>query len=113
MRMRSLITPSVLERQINQIRIASPKIVTSSQNIQGQWATWRPRLRQGWVGHPGAGCDLCSLVSSSSRVNCMIRVQVEEIAKIKLPDLNTVKLQSAMNTVMGTAKNMGIEVEDA
>lgn len=43
----------------------------------------------------------------------MIRVQVEEIAKIKLPDLNTVKLQSAMNTVMGTAKNMGIEVEDA
>ena len=33
--------------------------------------------------------------------------QVEEIAKIKLPDLNTNKLQSAMNTVMGTAKNMG------
>ena len=38
--------------------------------------------------------------------------QVEEIAKIKLPDLNTNKLQSAMNTVMGTAKNMGITVED-
>ena len=33
--------------------------------------------------------------------------QIEEIAKIKLPDLNTNKLQSAMNTVMGTAKNMG------
>jgi len=38
--------------------------------------------------------------------------QVEEIAKIKLPDLNTNKLQSAMNTVMGTAKNMGIAVVD-
>ena len=38
--------------------------------------------------------------------------QVEEIAKIKLPDLNTNKIQSAMNTVMGTAKNMGITVED-
>jgi large subunit ribosomal protein L11 len=38
--------------------------------------------------------------------------QVEEIAKIKLPDLNTNKLQSAMNTVMGTAKNMGIAVTD-
>jgi len=36
--------------------------------------------------------------------------QVEEIAKIKMPDLNTNKLQSAMNTVMGTAKNMGIVV---
>merc|ERR1719230_1446445 len=39
--------------------------------------------------------------------------QVEEIAKIKLPDLNTNKIQSAMNTVMGTARNMGIVVEDA
>ena len=38
--------------------------------------------------------------------------QVEEIAKIKLPDLNTNKLQSAMNTVGGTARNMGIEIKD-
>jgi len=38
--------------------------------------------------------------------------QVEEIAKIKMPDLNTNKLQSCMNTVMGTAKNMGIVVVD-
>merc|ERR1719327_1667020 len=37
--------------------------------------------------------------------------QVEEIAKIKLPDLNTNKLSSAMNTVMGTAKNMAITIE--
>ena len=36
--------------------------------------------------------------------------QIEEIAKIKMPDLNTNKLQSCMNTVMGTAANMGIEV---
>ena len=33
--------------------------------------------------------------------------QVEEIAKVKLPDLNTNKIASAMNTVIGTAKNMG------
>ena len=38
--------------------------------------------------------------------------QVEEIAKIKMPDLNTNKLQSAMNTVMGTAKNMAVTIED-
>jgi large subunit ribosomal protein L11 len=37
--------------------------------------------------------------------------QVEEIAKIKLPDLNTTKLSSAMNTVMGTAKNMAITID--
>jgi large subunit ribosomal protein L11 len=37
--------------------------------------------------------------------------QVEEIAKIKLPDLNATKTSSAMNTVMGTAKSMGITIE--
>jgi len=40
------------------------------------------------------------------------KAQIEEIAKIKMPDLNTNKLESAMNTVMGTAKNMGIVVTD-
>lgn len=33
-----------------------------------------------------------------------------EIAKIKLPDLNTTKLESAFKIVEGTAKNMGISV---
>jgi large subunit ribosomal protein L11 len=37
--------------------------------------------------------------------------QVEEIAKTKLPDLNTTDLLSAIRTVKGTARNMGIEVE--
>ena len=36
--------------------------------------------------------------------------QVEEIAKTKLPDLNTTDLQAAIRTVEGTARNMGIEV---
>ena len=37
--------------------------------------------------------------------------QVEEIAKLKLPDLNTLKLDSAIRSIKGTARNMGIEVE--
>ncbi len=37
--------------------------------------------------------------------------QVEEIAKQKMPDLNTDKLESAMQMVIGTAKNMGVTVE--
>jgi large subunit ribosomal protein L11 len=36
--------------------------------------------------------------------------QVAEIAKVKLPDLNTTNLEAAVRTVMGTARNMGIEV---
>ena len=36
--------------------------------------------------------------------------QVEEIAKQKLPDLNASDLKAAMNTVMGTARSMGVDI---
>ncbi len=36
--------------------------------------------------------------------------QVEEIAKIKMPDLNCNDLEAAIKTIIGTAKSMGIEV---
>ena len=47
-----------------------------------------------------------------NKVAKVSRKQVEEIAKTKLPDLNTTNLESAMRSVMGTARNMGIEVTD-
>jgi large subunit ribosomal protein L11 len=37
---------------------------------------------------------------------------VEEIARLKLPESNTTLVESAMRSVMGTARNMGIEVVD-
>ena len=37
--------------------------------------------------------------------------QLEEIAKIKLPDLNASKLSNAIKIIEGTAKNMGIKIE--
>jgi len=36
---------------------------------------------------------------------------VREIAEVKLPDLNTANLDSAMRQIAGTARSMGIEVE--
>ncbi len=47
-----------------------------------------------------------------NKVAKVTKKQVEEIAKTKLPDLNTANLESAMRSVMGTARNMGIEVTD-
>ncbi len=40
----------------------------------------------------------------------LTRVQVEEIAKQKMPDLNAVDLEGAVKIVMGTARSMGIKV---
>ncbi len=45
-------------------------------------------------------------------VGKVTRKQIEEIAKIKMPDLNTNDLEAAMRIIEGTAKSMGIEVVD-
>jgi large subunit ribosomal protein L11 len=47
-----------------------------------------------------------------NKVAKITRKQVEEIARLKLPDLNTTKIESAVRSVMGTARNMGIEVSE-
>jgi large subunit ribosomal protein L11 len=52
--------------------------------------------------------------STPNRVNVgsVTKAQLEEIANIKLPDLNTSKIESAMKVVEGTARNMGISIVD-
>ena len=45
-------------------------------------------------------------------VGSITRAQLEEVANIKLPDLNTKNLNSAMKIVEGTARNMGIFIEE-
>lgn len=47
-----------------------------------------------------------------NKVAKVTRKQVEEIAKSKLPDLNTTTLDSAIRSVMGTARSMGIEIAE-
>ena len=48
---------------------------------------------------------------NKTKVGKVTRKQVEDIARTKLVDLNTSNLESAVRTVMGTARNMGLEVE--
>ena len=47
---------------------------------------------------------------NKTKVGTVTAKQVEEIAKLKLPDLNTETLESAMKSVRGTARSMGIDV---
>ena len=47
-----------------------------------------------------------------NKVAKLSRKQVEEIAKVKMPDLNTTNMESAIRSIMGTARNMGIEVTE-
>jgi large subunit ribosomal protein L11 len=45
------------------------------------------------------------------KVAKVTKAQVEEIARLKMPDLNARDLQAAMLTIEGTARSMGIEIQ--
>lgn len=45
------------------------------------------------------------------KVGSITRDQLEEIAKLKMPDLNTTNLDAAIRTIEGTAKSLGLDVK--
>ena len=57
-----------------------------------------------------AGIAKGSGTPNKEKVGRVTRKQIEDIARIKLPDLNTDDLQAAIRMVEGTAKNMGLEI---
>ena len=46
-----------------------------------------------------------------NKVGSLTAAQVEEIAKLKLPDLNAANLEAAIKSISGTARSMGIEIK--
>ncbi len=46
-----------------------------------------------------------------NKVGSLTMAQIEEIAKIKLPDLNAATLEAAVKNIAGTARSMGVEIK--
>lgn len=59
-------------------------------------------------GKPGTG----SPEPNKKKVGKLTKEQVRRIAEIKLPDLNCESIESAMRTVEGSARSMGVEIVD-
>jgi len=59
-----------------------------------------------------AGIAKGSPEPNREKVASVTRAQLEEIAKIKMEDLNAMELDQAVRIVAGTARSMGIEVQD-
>ncbi len=57
-----------------------------------------------------AGIEKGSPQPNRQKVGRVTMKQIEEIARTKLPDLNTTSLEAAMRIIMGTARNMGLEI---
>jgi large subunit ribosomal protein L11 len=58
-----------------------------------------------------AGIPKGSGVPNRDKVGKVTRAQLEEIAKTKEPDITAADMDAAVNTIAGTARSMGIEVE--
>jgi len=59
----------------------------------------------------------CGIESGSAKPNKdkvakITKAQVKEIAELKMPDLNAASLEAAMSMIAGTARSMGVTVED-
>ena len=97
-------------RTQNQNGIIIPVIITVYADRTYSFITKTPPasflLRQ------AAGVAKGSGEPNREKVAAISMTQVEEIAKTKMPDLNTDSLESAVQTVLGTARSMGIEVRD-
>jgi large subunit ribosomal protein L11 len=59
-----------------------------------------------------AGVEKGSGEPNKAKVGTITEEQIREIAKTKLPDLNTDSLESACRTVAGTARSMGLVITD-
>ena len=57
-----------------------------------------------------AGIEKGSGTPNKTKVAKITRAQLRQVAEKKMPDLNANDIESAMRTIEGTAKNMGIEI---
>lgn len=59
-----------------------------------------------------AGIEKGSAQPNKNKVGTVSMAKVNEIAKVKMPDLNATTLEAAESMVMGTARSMGIVIKD-
>ncbi|MBE5936368.1 MAG: 50S ribosomal protein L11 [Lachnospiraceae bacterium] len=51
-------------------------------------------------------------VPNRTKVGKISRAEIQKIAELKMPDLNAANIETAMSMIEGTAKSMGLVVED-
>ena len=95
-------------RTANDEGMIIPVVITVFQDRTFKFITKTPRaaglLKKAAKVAKGAGDP------KRDRVGSVTREQVEEIAKIKMPDLNANDIDAACKIIAGTARSMGIDV---
>ena len=98
------------ERTASQVGMLIPVVITVYEDRTFTFVTKTPPasvlIKKAMKIERGSG------VPNREKVGTIKRSQVKEIAELKMPDLNAANVESAMRMVEGTARSMGVVVED-
>ena len=98
------------EKTAKQVGLVIPVVITVYQDRSFTFITKTPPaavlIKKACKIEKGSG------VPNKTKVAVITKAQVREIAETKMPDLNAASIESAMSMVAGTARSMGVTVED-
>ena len=98
------------ERTKNDIGLIIPVVITVYADRSFTFITKTPPAPV--LIKKAAGIDTASAKPNKDKVAKLTKEQVQKIAETKMPDLNAGSLEAAMSMIAGTARSMGITVED-
>ena len=98
------------ERTKNDAGLIIPVVITVYEDRSFTFITKTPPAAV--LIKKACGIDKASGVPNKNKVATITKEQVPKIAETKMPDLNSASLEAAMSMIAGTARSMGIVVED-
>lgn len=98
------------ERTKNDAGLIIPVVITVYEDRSFTFVTKTPPAAV--LIKKACGIDKASGVPNKNKVATISKADVQKIAETKMPDLNAANLESAMSMITGTARSMGIVVED-
>ena len=98
------------ERTKNDAGLIIPVVITVYEDRSFTFITKTPPAAV--LIKKACGIDKASGVPNKNKVATITKEQVQRIAETKMPDLNAASLEAAMSMIAGTARSMGIVVED-
>ena len=98
------------ERTKDQMGLIIPVVITVYADRSFSFVTKTPPAAV--LLKRAAGIERASGKPNREKVGKVTAKQVEEIASLKMPDLNASSLEAAIRMIRGTARSMGIEVVD-
>jgi len=98
------------ERTKNDIGLIIPVVITVYADRSFSFITKTPPAPVLIL--KACGIEKGSSVPNKTKVAKLTRDQVRKIAETKMPDLNAANIDTAMSMIAGTARSMGITVED-